>query len=359
MILRSQLNQNLMKGPSTKDLYGPCDKRKTQLPKEIEAIKPYLVFIEKNSQKFQVPKAFIVSVIYHESRGKTKALSPRGAIGLMQIMPNTAKELNIKNPWDAAQNIEGGTRYLKKMLDRFNGRIDLALAAYNSGPGNVIRYNGIPPFKETKNYVRNNLNSIKNLNTFFLEQNIPTQKSATILCHLKSQSSLRMGQKISNTEFQRHVKLNRIISGNPKISRQELFFRKHMFDAQLTEQMTGVPASISLAQAALASGYGKYCKKSNLFGRSSSNNRSQTFKSFLDSFMSNALTISQGKYLKKAMQHRNNAENFVDALQSGKCKYASDPEYSKKIINIINRYQLKKYDNKKSVNSNLNLGVKQ
>lgn len=101
-----------------------------------------------------VAPALLDALVAHESRYNPAALSHRGAIGLTQLMPGTVAALGIANPWDAAQNLRGGARYLRRQLDAF-GRYDLALAAYNAGPGNVARYNGVPPFRETRAYVDN------------------------------------------------------------------------------------------------------------------------------------------------------------------------------------------------------------
>ncbi len=105
------------------------------------------------ADKYSLPRRLVHSVIKAESGFQPQAVSAKGAIGLMQLMPSTAKDLGA-NPRDPAQNVDAGTRYLRNLLDRYHGGLWHALAAYNAGPGAVDKHNGVPPYRETINYVQ-------------------------------------------------------------------------------------------------------------------------------------------------------------------------------------------------------------
>jgi hypothetical protein len=140
-----------------KSQHVSSDKKAGRTEQPVTAVvfpKDYSQYIRKAASKYDLEPELIRAVIKTESNGNHRAVSRKGAKGLMQLMPSTANDMNVSNPFDPEENIEGGSRYLKYLLERFNGNMTLALAAYNSGPGTVERYGNVPPIMETRQYVK-------------------------------------------------------------------------------------------------------------------------------------------------------------------------------------------------------------
>jgi soluble lytic murein transglycosylase-like protein len=138
----------------TSSKYKIFSKQFVSYPPIIQPPSSYDDHIRKAAAYYSLPFSLVKSVIKVESNFNPRAVSDKGATGLMQIMPFNFNDLEIENPYDPRQNILGGACYLKRMLDRFNGELSLAIAAYNAGPEAVAKYQSIPPYPETQDYVR-------------------------------------------------------------------------------------------------------------------------------------------------------------------------------------------------------------
>lgn len=151
------------------------DAEDTFLPVKLKLLDvPFAELIANSAKEHGVTQELVASVISVESNFNSKAVSPKLARGLMQLMPKTAARLGVTNVFDPRQNIDGGTRYLKELLERYNGDLFLTLAAYNAGPNRVEQFGAVPPYRETRDYVRRVISTFQH--TYKASGSAPVQK---------------------------------------------------------------------------------------------------------------------------------------------------------------------------------------
>ena len=138
--------------PAVIDGYAPVAVQ--PLPAPTQSQNSVQQHIQVAAARYGISSHLVDAVAWQESRYNPRARSSAGAIGVMQLMPGTARQLGVSNPHDVRQNVAGGAAYLREQLERFGNNVPLALAAYNAGPGAVMKYGGIPPYRETQDYVR-------------------------------------------------------------------------------------------------------------------------------------------------------------------------------------------------------------
>jgi len=157
----------------------PPQKRGDGAPELLSAQQPTAVelkeMLTKAGAQHNIDAELLASLVHAESDGQVRAVSPVGAQGLMQLMPETASALGVKDAFVAGENVEGGTKYLDELLTRYHDNIALALAAYNAGPGAVDRYHGVPPYRETRAYVARVIREFNRRKTTLLAQSLPAK----------------------------------------------------------------------------------------------------------------------------------------------------------------------------------------
>lgn len=146
--LKMNSNRIAVRGQHFSDVFRSVGNKSIEVPESMDSI------FKEASERYHVPLNLLKAVAKAESNFDEKAVSSAGAQGVMQLMPATARALGVEDPFDARSNIMGGAKYLSEKLEQYHGDIDLTLASYNAGSGNVSKYGGVPPFPETRNYIK-------------------------------------------------------------------------------------------------------------------------------------------------------------------------------------------------------------
>lgn len=167
---------------------------------------------KKASQKYGVSEDLLKAIGKAESGFDANATSSCGAQGIMQLMPSTAKSLGVTDSYDAEQNIMGGAKYISQLLKKYDGNTSLALAAYNAGSGNVAKYGGIPPFKETQNYVRKVLGYLQERTTIPSEKNSVTSTSSAPITQDDTETNSQMVTQTDLSELLQNLDLDQVYS---------------------------------------------------------------------------------------------------------------------------------------------------
>lgn len=162
--LNSAMSETNKQENKTEEQKLPTITSLSEFKTKTNALPDFNNIIKTQAEKNGIDENLLKAVIKTESGFNPNARSGAGAMGLMQLMPKTAESLGVIDPYNPQQNVEGGTKYLKNLLSKYEGNKEMALAAYNAGPGTVDRYGGIPPYKETQNYVKKVLEQEAKLN---------------------------------------------------------------------------------------------------------------------------------------------------------------------------------------------------
>lgn len=284
------------------------------------------------AQKYGVDPNLVLRVAQQESGLNQSAVSPAGAIGVMQLMPMTAQELGV-DPYDTAQNIEGGVKYLRQMLDRYGGNTSLALAAYNAGPGAVDAAGGIPQYQETQNYVRSVMNGLYNTQPVTTSQQGAEQPTPVYYTERPNQALLR---SLLNTGMRSNTLFD---AWEPSVSRAQQFIAANRAPSLWAQVPSGVLTEAARHNRAQEDLLGREIDASLQKAAASSYD---VFKTAGERKQANTAIMYQnlvGRYNTLLQDSRFSDQPFVAAVESVR-RYLTDPETQY----VSSKYGIDNYD---------------